>query len=417
MQHFKKKQPYPLFSFSIALRYFGSKKSTHAINIIAWISMVAIGVVTAALVVVLSVFNGFENLVLSLYSDFYADVSITPRQGKWLNHTDSLLRVIGTVPQVQQAEPVLQERVVLIDEEDKSIVWLKGVQPSYAEASGVPNHMVRGSFAVGSASKPAVVLGSGVENALQIAAGSQMYPVSMHFANRLATNLTNPLEAMRSSTAPASGSFAIQQDFDNQYAFSHLEFVRQMAQLSPQQSSAIELFLAPNAVAATVQAQLQQQLGAQYVVKTRLQQNQNLFAAMQGERLIIYAVAILIMIIAAFNIVSSLTMTVLEKQQDVAVLQALGATTGTISRIFLYLGLLLAGVGGGAGILLGVAICLAQQQFRWVKLGGQSFLIDYYPVALRGTDVAFVLLLVGVVALLSGWLPSRKAAHTAFTLR
>jgi lipoprotein-releasing system permease protein len=123
------------------------------------------------------------------------------------------------------------------------------------------------------------------------------------------------------------------------------------------------------------------------------------------------------MIIAAFNIVSSLTMTVLEKQQDIAVLQAMGTTNRSIARIFLWLGLLMAGVGGGIGVLLGLGICLGQQQFHWVKLGGQSFLIDYYPVAVRGSDVVFVLLLVALVALVSGWLPSRKATRAAYTLK
>jgi lipoprotein-releasing system permease protein len=406
-----------LFSFRIAGRYFGSKKSAHAINIIAWISMGAIAVVSAALVVVLSVFNGFENLVVSLYSDFYASMSIAPRQGKWMAQTDSLVQVLTAGPEVQRAEPVLQQRVMLIDDEDKSIVWLKGVRPSYALASGVPKHMVRGSFELGNAEKPGLVLGSGVENALQISAGAQLFPLSVHFANRLATNVADPLDAMRSSTALASGSFAIQQDFDNQYAFTHIDFVRRMAQLDPQQSSAIELFLAPTAQPTQLQQQLQRQLGAAYIVKTRLQQNQNLFAAMQGERLIIYSVAILIMIIAAFNIVSSLTMTVLEKQQDIAVLQAMGTTNRNIARIFLWLGLLMAGVGGGIGVLLGLGICLGQQQFHWVKLGGQSFLIDYYPVAVRGSDVVFVLLLVALVALVSGWLPSRKATRAAYTLK
>jgi lipoprotein-releasing system permease protein len=403
-------KPFAVFALRMAWRYFRSKKSAQAINVIAWISMAAIAVVSAALVVVLSVFNGFENLVIGLYADFYADVRVTAASSHWLGSTDSLVTLLAKDAAVRQAEPVLQERVMMIDDEDKTIVWLKGVRRSYALASGVANHMQRGGFELGTPRQPALVLGSGVENALQVTAGSQLFPLTVYFANRQSTSLTDPLEAMRSANAFASGSFAIQQDFDNQYAFTQIEFVRQMAQLGPQQSTAIELFLAQEADHQAVQRRLQKNLGTRYSVQTRLQQNQGLFAAMQGERLIIYGVAVLIMLIAAFNMVSSLTMTVLEKQHDIAVLQAMGATQKQVVRIFLSLGMLLAGVGGGTGLLLGLAICTGQAYFHWVKLGGQSFLIDYYPVAVRPSDLLFVMALVLGIALISGVLPSRKAA-------
>jgi lipoprotein-releasing system permease protein len=138
---------------------------------------------------------------------------------------------------------------------------------------------------------------------------------------------------------------------------------------------------------------------------------------MQAERLIIYAVAILILIIAAFNIISSLTMTVLEKQQDIAVLQAMGTTGKAVSTIFLKLGAILAGLGGTIGFITGVLICIGQQQFHWIKLGGQSFIIDYYPVSMRPSDFVFVGFIVFIIAFFSGWLPSRKAAKTAYSLK
>lgn len=373
--------------------------------------------VTAALVVVLSVFNGFEDMVKNLYGDFYADIKITPATGKWIDANPDLLAKTRQVPGVQQAEGVLEERAILLDEEDKSIVWLKGVSDSYEAVSGVPRHMVRGSFETGTAQKPAIVLGAGIENALQITAGQSLFPLSIYLPNRKAVNFSDPLEALHSANAMATGSFVIQQDFDNQYAYTNRDFLQFMLDLSPNQVSSIEIYTLKTANLKKIKKQLESQLGKSYVVKTRYEQNQNLFAAMQSEKLIIYAVSILILIIAAFNIISSLTMTVLEKQQDIAVLQAMGTPAASISKIFLKLGAILAGLGGGIGFFLGTAICLGQQHFHWVKLAGQSFIIDYYPVAMRLPDFVAVGIIIMVIAFFSGWLPSRKAAGTAYSLK
>ncbi len=379
--------------------------------------MAAIGVVTAALVIVLSVFNGFEDLVKSLYGDFYADVKITPASGKWLNASDSLLRRLSSIPGIKQAEPVLEERAILVDQDDKSIVWLKGVTRAYAGVSGVPAHLIRGKFETGTQERPAVVLGAGVENALQVTAGQALFPLTIYLPNRKAISPSDPLEALHSANAVPTGSFVIQQDFDNQYAFTNREFLAYMLDLQPSQASAIEIYGVAGSNITQLKQQLARQLGNAFVVKTRYEQNQNLFAAMQAEKLIIYAVAFLILVIAAFNIISSLTMTVLEKQEDIAVLQAMGTSGKTVSTIFLKLGAILAGIGGLAGCTLGLLICLGQQHFHWIKLGGQSFIIDYYPVSMRLSDFIAAGLIVFIIAFFSGWLPSRRASRTEYSLK
>jgi lipoprotein-releasing system permease protein len=402
---------------SFAWRYFRSKKSTNAINIIAWISMVAIAVVTAALIVVLSVFNGFENLVISLYSDFYSDLKVTPTTGKWMPVSDQALARLRTIEGVRGAEGIVQERAILVDQDDKSIVWLKGVSPGYASHSGVPGHMVRGQFETGTAEKPAVVVGAGVESALKIVAGQSPFPLTVYLPNRKAGMQADPLTALHSATAYPAGSFAIQQEFDDQYAFASIEFVRYLLDAGPADFTAVELYLEPSANVGSVKKQVAQILGPGVLLRTRIEQNQSLFTAMQAEKLIIYGVALLIMIIAAFNIISSLTMTVLEKQKDMAVLQAMGTTRGRVAGIFLVLGILLAGIGGLSGFVLGTLICLAQQKFHWVKLGGESFIIDYYPVALRFGDFVLVAASIVLVALFSGWLPARRAATAIYSLK
>jgi lipoprotein-releasing system permease protein len=251
-----------------AWRYFRSKKTTNAINIIAWISMVAIALVTAALIIILSVFNGFEDLVKSLYGDFYADIKITSSKGKWIQASGNLSRKLAQIDGIKQAEPIVEERAILLDQEDKSIVWLKGVSPEYANASGVPAHLLRGDFEIGSVEKPLVVLGSGVENALQVTAGQSIFPLTIYLPNRKAVSLSDPLEAMRSANAIPSASFAIQQDFDNQYAYTNRPFMQYMLDLTADEATAIEIYVNNGTNTNHIQKEVQSLLGKDFEVKT-----------------------------------------------------------------------------------------------------------------------------------------------------
>ena len=379
--------------------------------------MVAIGVVTAALVVVLSVFNGFEDMVKDMYGDFYADLQITAEKGKWLNISGEKLTQLKAVDGVAFVQPVIMERAILLDQEDKSIVWLKGVSEHYANFSGVPNHMLRGNFFVGDSASPRLVLGFGVEQSLQIIAGQSPMPVTVYLPNPDAGPAADVTTAMVSANAFSAGTFAVQQEFDEQYAFTHASFLSYMLGLPQNQFTSIELFVKDRENTGNLQDEVLKIMGAGFNVKDRFQQNQALFSAMKTEKLIIYAISFLILVIAGFNIVSSLTMTVIEKQKDIAVLKAMGTSDETVRRIFLQLGILLAGIGAMAGFVLGVLICLGQQQFHWVKLGGQSFIIDYYPVAVRLADLLVVVGIVVFIAIIAAWLPAKRATMSYFSLR
>ena len=400
-----------------AWRYFRSKKNTNAINVIAWISVVAIAFVTAALIVVLSVFNGFEDLVKGLYNDFYADVKVTAASGKWMNIPPNQLAELEAVNGVKAIAPVAEERAILVDDENKSIVWLKGVEPGYGNVSGVPKHMIAGNFVTGNREQPVLVLGAGVENALQINADRNLYPVTIYLPNRKSINPADPLDALHSNSAATAGTFVIQQEFDNQYAFTDMRFMQYMLDLQPTQYSSLEVYVAGETPLEPVQAKLKSILGKSFVVRNRYEQNQNLFAAMQIERLVIYGVAFLILIIAAFNIIGCLTMMVLEKQKDIAVLKAMGAPDRTIKRIFLNEGFLLAGIGGFIGIVIALVICWGQSHFHWIKLGGQSFIIDYYPVSMQWTDFLLVAAIIFIIAFIAAYIPSRKAAANFYSLK
>lgn len=401
----------------IAWRYLRSKKSVNAINIIAWISMVAIGVVTAALVVVLSVFNGFEDLVKQMYGDFYADVKVTANAGKWLTIPTAKLAAVKNIAGIKAAEPVIEERCMVLDDQEKCIIWLKGVLPSYAKVSGTAGHIIRGAYNLGDSASPGMVMGIGVENTLQIIAGQTPFPVTVYLPNPAASANADVSEAMLSGNIVATGSFAVQPEFDEQYAFTHLGFMKYMLEPGEEKYTQLEIFTAPDANLDRIKKQVEAIMGQDARVLDRYEQNQNLFAAMQMEKVIIFAVAGLILIIAGFNIISSLTMTILEKQKDIALLEAFGTTGKRINLIFIKLGLLMAAIGAGSGLVIGLAICLGQQHFKWIKLAGQSFIIQHYPVAVRLSDIAILLAIVFGITAISAWLPARRAATTFTSLR
>lgn len=401
----------------VAFRYFRARKTTNAINIIVWISMLAIGVVTAALVVVLSVFNGFENLVKNLYGDFYADVAITASGSKWLTISKEKLTQIAALTAVKAVEPIIAERGILVDQEAKAIVWLKGVSPTYKNNSGITKHLLRGVFEVGNRIQPALVVGVGVENGLQVIAGQTPFPVTVYLPNRLAGASADIQSVLLSANAVPTGAFMVQQEFDDQYAYTSQSFMQYMLDLPQQTFSSVEVYLKDGVVSSAALHQISMILGSGVVVKDRFQQNQGLYAAMQTEKLIIYAIAFLIMVIAGFNIISSLTMMVIDKQNDLAVLKALGMTNQQMGQIFLKLGLLLSGIGALLGMLLGLLICGLQHFFHLVRLGGNSFIINYYPVAVRPLDLAFIAGIIVLISVLSAWLPARRAAAASYSLR
>jgi lipoprotein-releasing system permease protein len=399
-----------------ALRYFKSKKSTNAINIIAWISVVAIGVGTAALIVVLSVFNGFEGLVKGLYGDFYADIRVGPAHGKVLRLTKEQIASIKQTKGVLQLSLVAEEKAVLTNGDKQAIVFVKGVDDNYTSVDNVGNHIVRGKFETGDVNNPLLVLGSGVGNAVLLDGGESLYPATLYVPNRKA-GPGNLQDALNAYNIRATGTFAVQQEFDNKYVFSNLAFMKYMLDMDADEYSSVELKTNDNNSADKIKERLQQLLGKDYVVQTRFQQNQSLYTIMINEKWVIYGILSLILIVAAFNMIGALTMLVLEKQKDIAVLKAMGANNNVVKNIFLSEGLLLAFIGGVGGMLIAIVICWLQQKFHLVPLQGGSFIIDYYPVQMTLSDFLLVGTTVFTVATIAAYLPARKAGRQEFSLK
>ena len=398
-----------------AWRYFRSGKSTNAINIIAWISMIAIAVGTSALIIVLSVFNGFEDLVKGLYADFYADMRIIPASGKTFHISDQQIQKLTATEGVAVISYLAEEKAIL-NGVYQSIVSIKGVDNQYTAINKInsPQHIRRGKFDLGTMDDPKLVVGAGIENAAGVDVEKGIYPAILFLPNKSAAKLTNE-DGLNSFKVMPSGTFAIQQDFDDHYVFSNLPFVKFMLGMSRDEFSAIEMKIQGDPI--KIKKVLQIQLGNDFMVETRYEQNKSLYAVMQVEKWVIYGILSLILVVAAFNMIGALTMLVLEKQKDIAVLNAMGANDQLIRKIFLSEGLLLAGLGGMAGIVLATLICWVQIKFKLIKLGGNSFIIDYYPVKLSAYDFLLVGFTVIIIALIAARIPSKKAGLQLFSLK
>ncbi|MEO6813576.1 MAG: FtsX-like permease family protein [Ginsengibacter sp.] len=400
-----------------AWRYFKAKKSTNAINIISWVTAGVIAFSTMCQVLVLSVFNGFEGLVQSLYSNFYSDVKVVPSKGKTIMLTQMQLNEIHQMPEVKGFSLDLEEKALLQNGEQQTVVLLKGVDSNFRKVSGVPQKMYHGDFDIGTLDDPKLVLGSGIESAIGVQADRNLSPITIFLPKKTNRENANPLSALSEGNAMTSGSFAIQQDFDNKYVITNLAFMKQQMNYQPQEFSALEISLFDAKNAELFTKKLQNKLGTQYKVLTKYQQNTSLYNSMRLEKWFIYAVLTLILIIAAFNMIGALTMLVLEKRKDISVLQALGADKSLIKKIFLSEGLLLAVAGAGTGIVLALIISFLQLKFHFIKLTGNSFLIDYFPVKLVVTDFILVVITSLIIAFGASWFPAKKASQQLFNLK
>lgn len=399
-----------------AWRYFKAKKSTNVINIIAWISIVAIAVGAAALILVLSVFNGFEGLVKSMYGDFYPDLRISAVQGKYIQPTAQQLTRLRQIKGVTDFSLTLEAKALLVADQ-QSIVYLKGVDSNYRKVVAVYKHIVEnGKYELGTKDNPSIVLGSGVANEIN-ANPILADPLTVFFPNRNSTDFSNLQNATYSFEIHETGIFKIQEDFDSKYAFTNIDFIRYMVDLPPSDYSSIEIKTNQHRNIEDIQSRVRSIFGSSCKVETRFQQNQSLFSVMQMEKWIIYIILSIILVIAAFNMVGALTMLILEKQKDIAVLKAMGATSNFIQRIFLSEGFLLAAIGGVAGMFIAYVVCYIQLKYHVIKLEGGSFVVDYYPVTMSITDFIMVGFTIFFVAALASWIPARKAAIKEFSLK
>ena len=403
---------------TFAWRYFKAKKSANAINIIAWVTVGVIAFATCCQVLVLSVFNGFEDLVKSLYSSFYTDIKIIPAKGKTFTLTAERITALKKLPAVENISLIAEEKALLKNHDAQTVIYLKGVDDNYPKVSGVAAKTNRGKYFTGTTDEPYLITGSGIQNAaaVNVDAALPADPLTVILPKKNSLN-NDPLQSLSEGYIKASGSFTIQQEFDDKYAITNIGFVKQQMGFAADEYSAVEIKLNAKTDPLEEKNKITSLLGNNYKVQTKYEQNTSLYNTMKLEKWAIYGVLTLILIIAAFNMVSALTMLVLEKRKDINVLQSMGAGEKSILKIFLSEGLLLGSIGTVIGILMAIVICLLQLKFKLIKLEGGSFLLDYFPVKLIITDLLLVAATAAAIAFTAAWFPARKASRQNFELR
>ncbi len=407
------------FPFYIARRYLLSKKSTHAINIISLISVLGIFVGSGALLIILSVFNGFEGLVLSLFNTFSSDIRIEAAEGKRFDpgETAGFAR-IRELPEVALYAETLEEKALLRYGESQHIATLKGVSEKYLSSHSFDSTIIRGQALLTSGPVNYAIIGSGVEYYLGInVAGETDIPVSVFTPRRgrSAGLSLAPSADFREEEIHVSGVFAVQQEFDEKYALVPLRFLRDLLE-EPARVGAIELMLKPGSDSELVKRNLRNLLGERFTVKDRYEQNALLHQLLNSEKWMVYLILSFVLLIAICNIIGSLTMLVIDKKKDIAILFSMGASRQQVKKIFMTEGMLIAMGGCLAGLLVGGVFCVLQKKYGLISMEGASF-IDAYPVILKAADFLLVFATVFAIAFLASWFSTRQSLRNFGNIR
>lgn len=395
----------------IARRYLLAKKSQNAINIISGISVAGVAVGTMALIVILSVFNGFDSIVKALYNSFDPELKITLAEGKTFDPGEHPFDQVFTHPGVADYTEVLEENVLLRYGERQYIATVKGVDERYRYVTGIDSMIVDGEYRLwNERNRPNAVVGLGIAYHLAIGLNF-LNPINIYVINRTGNISMNPEQAISRRFIFPSGFFSVEQEINSRYILVPLEFARDLLQYRTE-VTAVELDLDDSYDPLVVQAELEEILGSGFSLRNRNQQNELFYRIMRAEKWAIFFILSFILIIASFNIIGSLTMLILDKQKDIDTLDSLGATTTLIKRIFLLEGWMISIVGAITGLILGSFISWLQARYGLIKLSGSgSFIIDAYPVVFLIQDVFRVFAAVLLIGFLAAWVPVRYVAR------
>ena len=402
------------FPFYIARRYLFSKKSTHVINIISGISVVGVAVATMALVVTLSVFNGFHDLVASLLTSFDPQIEIVPTKGKTAPADDPILTKIRNLPQVDVATESVEDQAMAIYKGRQAMIKVKGVEDNFSELSHINDILYGdGEFSLHAANLQFGVVGIRLADNLGMTADwdGQLKIYAPKREGQL--DLMNPTEGFVEDSVISPGVvFSVKQArYDRDYVLTSIAFARNLfgQQGMPSQ---LEIRLKPGSDLDAVKAEMQKIAGSKYRVLDRMEQQADTFKIMKIEKFIAYIFLTFILAVACFNIIGSLSMLIIDKKNDVVTLRNMGASDKQIVRIFLFEGRMISAIGAILGILVGLLLCWLQQVYGLVSLGRSSgsFIVDAYPVSVHPEDIIIIFITVLAVGFASVWYPVRYFA-------
>lgn len=373
------------------------------------ISVIGVMLTTAALIIVLSVFNGFEQLVISLFNSFNPELIIQPSQGKSFDLSDFPNEEVKNRTDVTYFCPIIEENGLVKYKDRQAIVTLKGVDSSFIEMSQMDTLMVQGHFVLEENRQNYLVLGYGVAYKIQSSLSDYFIPIQVFIPDKGQTGSAKLEDSFKQIKLFPSGFFSVRQDYDESYVFLPFQLLQEMLGQG-NRVTAIEIKLKAESDVKQVKKELENLLGSEYLVKTRLEQQSVLLQVMQSEKAIVYLILGFILLIATFNIIGSISMLIVDKKKDMGILKSLGASKKLIIRIFAWEGLMISLTGGLAGLILGGIIAFLQQEFGLISLGegGTGFVVDAYPVAIMAKDFILVLIMVLVMSALSVTYPLRQ---------
>ncbi len=392
----------------VALRYLFSKKEHNIINVISGISALGIMVSTAALVVVLSVFNGMSNVIGGWFNSLHSDFEVTAVEGKSFSIDSFPLSHIENMQEVAYVDQIVCDLSLVTYDNSQELLYLKGVSNDHFSRKQLQKMLIDGEANLQRDGFQCAVLGSGAAGKLQINLNSYG-ALKLYYPIRTKKNYANAAESFNTRYLIPNGVICTNTNYDEDILFCSIDFVRELMNYQNEVTS-IEISLTNPDKYNVVRPKLESILGEKYILKDKYQQEESLYRTMKSEKLIIYLILALILILASFNIIGALGMLIIEKQHDVGVLYGLGASQRFIQRVFIYEGNLVSLVGGVVGIVVGAIICLIQQVFHVVKLGGTNgnYIIQYYPVQIRITDMILVLITIIFISVITSFIPANQ---------
>ena len=390
----------------LAWRYLFSKKEHNIINVISGISMIGIMVSTAALVVVLSVFNGMSDIIGGWFNALHADYEITLREGKSFATDSFPIQQLRQIPGVKAVNEIVCDLSLANYDDRQELLYLKGVPDNYFQTNHFEGMLVDGDTALYKLRQPCAIMGTGSAGKLEVNLLSYNL-MKMYYPKRTKKNFANAAEAFNTRYIIPNGVICTNTNYDENYIFCPISFVRELMDYEGEVTS-LEIQLKEGANTAKVRKQIADLAGEKFLLKDQQEQEDSLYKTMKSEKFMIYLILAFILILAAFNIIGALGMLILEKKTNTAVLFSMGASKSLIQKVFIYEGIMVSALGGLAGTLLGALICFLQQTFHIVKLGGGGahYIIPYYPVQIRFTDLLVVLFTILVISLLTSIIPA-----------
>lgn len=393
-------------SLYIAKRYLFAKKSRNAINIISAVSVAGVAVGTMALIIILSVFNGLETMVSKIFNTFDPDIKITAAEGKTFIPDTARLKLLAKVDGLSAYSLTIEDNALLKYGSREYIATIKGIDENYATVSNIDSSMWEGEFILrNDKGRPYAIPGIGVAQYLGIRVNF-ITPLEIIFPRKTGSNNFTAENSLNRKFIFPSGIFEVEKEYDSKYVYIPIEFARELTE-TENGVSTIEVKFSKNANAASVQRSISRIYGKDFIVQNRYEQQAIFYKVMKSERLAIFFILTLILIIASFNIIGSLTMLIIEKKQDIEILKSLGADNNLIRKIFIFEGWLISIIGASSGIILGFIVCWLQHRYGLVKLQSQSLIMDAYPVVMKLRDFIIVPATVLLIGYWAAWYPVR----------